>query len=89
MPRGRCCGDRGATGRSRAGRRPALGCVSGQRGWPGSSERANNELSALGHAEHQVTLERVIPFFGDPRVLLWAFLCETHRVALLANSIEA
>ena len=37
------------------------------------AERANNELAAWGHAGHEVELERVIPFFGDPRVLRWSF----------------
>jgi len=48
------------------------------------AERANNELSAWGHAGHEVTLERVVPFFGDPRVLRWAFWCETCHVSQLA-----
>ncbi len=33
------------------------------------AERANNELAVWGHAGHEVALERVIPYFGDPRVL--------------------
>lgn len=33
------------------------------------AERANGELDAWGHAGHEVTLERVIPFYGDTRVL--------------------
>lgn len=47
--------------------------------------RANNELSAWGHTGHEVTLERVIPFFGDPRVLRWVFWCETCHVSQLAS----
>lgn len=47
------------------------------------AERANNELAAWGHAGHEVTLERVIPFFGDPRVLRWSFWCETCHVSQL------
>ncbi len=47
-------------------------------------DRANHELNTWGHAEHQVTLERIIPFFGDPRVLNWAFWCETCHVSQLA-----
>lgn len=46
--------------------------------------RANNELNVWGHAGHEVTLERVIPFFGDPRMLRWAFWCETCHVSQLA-----
>lgn len=48
------------------------------------AERANGELDAWGHAGHEVTLERVIPFFGDRRVLRWAFWCETCHVSQLA-----
>ena len=48
------------------------------------AERANNELAAWGHAGHEVALERVIPFFGDRRVLRWSFWCETCHVSQLA-----
>lgn len=48
------------------------------------AERANGELDAWGHSGHEVTLERVIPFFGDPSVLRWAFWCETCHVSQLA-----
>lgn len=48
------------------------------------AERANSELNAWGHAGHDVTLERVIPFYGDSRVLRWAFWCETCHVSQLA-----
>lgn len=48
------------------------------------AERANGELDAWGHAGHEVTLERVIPFYGDTRVLRWAFWCETCHVSQLA-----
>ena len=47
-------------------------------------ECANLELRTWGHAGHQVTLERIIPFFGDPGVLNWAFWCETCHVSQLA-----
>ena len=47
-------------------------------------ECANVELRTWGHGEHQITLERVMPFFGDPRVLNWAFWCETCHVSQLA-----
>ena len=46
--------------------------------------RANGELSAWGHEGHEVTLERVLPFYGDPGVLRWAFWCETGHVSQLA-----
>ncbi len=42
-------------------------------GLPLLAERANEELGAWGHQGHGVTLERVIPFYGDRRVLRWAF----------------
>ena len=45
---------------------------------------ANKELAAWDRAEHEVALERVIPFFGDPRVLRWSFWCETCHVSQLA-----
>lgn len=48
------------------------------------ADRANSELCAWGHEAHKVTLERVIPFYGDPRVLRWAFWCETCHVSQLA-----
>lgn len=48
------------------------------------AERANGELSAWGHAGHKVTLEEVVPFFGDQGVLRWAFWCETCHVSQLA-----
>ena len=48
------------------------------------AERANGELRAWGHEGHEVTLERVVPFLGDPRVLRWAFWCETCHVSQLA-----
>ena len=48
------------------------------------AERANGELDAWGHAGHEITLERVIPFYGDPGVLRWAFWCETCHVSQLA-----
>lgn len=48
------------------------------------AERANGELDAWGHEGHEVTLERVIPFYGDPNVLRWAFWCETCHVSQLA-----
>lgn len=48
------------------------------------AERAKGELDAWGHADHEVTLERVIPFFIDRRVLRWAFWCETCHVSQLA-----
>jgi len=48
------------------------------------TERANGELSAWGHNGHEVTLERVIPFCGDPGVLRWAFWFETCHVSQLA-----
>ena len=48
------------------------------------AERANGELSAWGHDGHEVTLERVVPFFGDRRMLRWAFWCETCHVSQLA-----
>lgn len=48
------------------------------------AERANGELAAWGHEGHEVTLERVIPYFGDPGVLRWAFWCETCHVSQLA-----
>ncbi|MXV79896.1 MAG: hypothetical protein F4X58_13370 [Chloroflexi bacterium] len=48
------------------------------------AERSNNELTAWGHEGCEVTLERVIPFDGDPRVLRWAFWCETCHVSQLA-----
>ena len=48
------------------------------------AERANNELAAWGHAGHEVELERVVTFYGDPRVLRWSFWCETCHVSQLA-----
>lgn len=48
------------------------------------AERANGELDAWGHSGHEVTLEQVIPFFGDPGVLHWAFWCENCHVSQLA-----
>jgi len=48
------------------------------------AERANDELAAWGHAGHEVALERVVPFYGDPRVLRWSFWCETCHVSQLA-----
>ena len=45
------------------------------------AERANGELDAWGHADHEVTLERVHPFFGYRRVLRWALWCETCNVS--------
>ena len=46
--------------------------------------RANGELDVWNHAGHEVTPERVIPFYSDPRVLRWAFWCETCHVSQLA-----
>jgi len=48
------------------------------------AERANGELDAWGHEGHEVTLERVIPFYGDRRILRWSFWCETCNVSQLA-----
>ena len=47
------------------------------------AERVNGELSAWGHAGHEVTVERVLPFFGDPGVLSWHCWCETCHVSQL------
>ncbi len=47
-------------------------------------ERANAALSAWGHAGCEVTLERMIPFYGDPGLLRWDFWCETCHVSQLA-----
>jgi hypothetical protein len=47
-------------------------------------ERANHELCSWGHDDHQITLERVSPFFGDPQILSWSFWCETCHVSQLA-----
>ena len=45
------------------------------------AEQVNDELAAWGHAGHEVALERVKPFYGDPRVLRWTFWCEACHVS--------
>lgn len=47
------------------------------------AERANGEFSAWEHEGHEVTLERVVPFLGDPSALRWAFWRETCHVSQL------
>ncbi len=42
---------------------------------------ANRELERWGHGDHEVTLEQVRPFFGDPEVLNCSFWCETCHVS--------
>ncbi|MDE2968092.1 MAG: hypothetical protein OXS30_11500 [Chloroflexota bacterium] len=54
--------------------------------YPGDSlgrlvQLANRELREWGHSEHQVTVERITPYFGDPDVLRWSFWCETCHVS--------
>ena len=41
----------------------------------------NRELNELGHHGHQVAVERIAPYFGDPGVLRWSLWCETCHVA--------
>ena len=48
------------------------------------AERANRELSRWGHADHEVTLERMVPFVGDPSKLRCTFWCETCHVSQVA-----
>lgn len=48
------------------------------------ARNANAELRAWGHTGHQITTERVAPYFGDAGVLLWNFWCETCHVSQLA-----
>ena len=45
------------------------------------AERVNHELAVWGHAGHEVALERVKPFYGDPGVLRLTFWCETCHVS--------
>ena len=47
-------------------------------------EQANHELRNWGHGDHQVTLERISPYFGDRRLLSWRFWCETCHVSQIA-----
>ena len=52
------------------------------------AERVNHELAVWGQAGQEVALERVKPFYGDPRLLRWSLWCETchvSQVALLAR----
>jgi len=58
-------------------------CSDGPNGLALMAEAVNGELSAWGHAGHEVTLERVLPFFGDPGVLSWHCWCETCHVSQL------
>lgn len=44
-------------------------------------DRANQELRTWGHGDHEVSLERVSPFFGDAAVLHWSFWCESCHVS--------
>lgn len=46
--------------------------------------RGNEEPRAWRHAGHKVMLERVAPFFGDPRVRRWAFWSEPRHTSLPA-----
>ncbi len=48
------------------------------------AERVNDVLAAWGHAGHEVTLDRVKPFYGDPHALRWTFWCETCHVSHVA-----
>ena len=48
------------------------------------AEQANGELEAWGHAGCEISVERVLPFFGDPGVLSWHLWCETCHVSQLA-----
>ena len=46
--------------------------------WPGDAllslaERANRELAARGHDNHEISLEHAITYFGDPQVLSCTF----------------
>ena len=41
---------------------------------------ANRELRSNGHGEHEIIVERIAPFFGDPEVLDWSLWCETCHV---------
>ena len=41
---------------------------------------ANQELRSSGHGEHEIIVERIAPFFGDPDVLTWSLWCETCHV---------
>lgn len=55
------------------------------------ARNANAELEAWGHTNHQITTERVAPYFGDPGLLLWTFWCETCHVsqfALLSRPLD-
>ena len=45
------------------------------------TEQVNIELAAWGHAGHEVALERVRSFYGDPGVLRLTFWCETCHVS--------
>ena len=47
-------------------------------------ERAHGELDAWAHAGHEVSVERVIPFIGDPGLLRWVFWCESCQISQLA-----
>lgn len=42
---------------------------------------ANRELREWGHSRHQVTIERITPYFGDSQVLRCSFWCETCHVS--------
>jgi len=42
---------------------------------------ANRELREWGHDGHQVTVERITPYFGNPEVLRCSFWCETCHVS--------
>jgi len=42
---------------------------------------ANRELREWGHDGHQVAVERITPYFGNPEVLRCSFWCETCHVA--------
>lgn len=55
-------------------------------GYPGRSlgrlvQLANRELREWGHDGHQVTVERITPYFGDSQVLRCSFWCETCHVS--------
>lgn len=46
--------------------------------------QVKDDLKMWGHEGHDVTLERVAPFFGNPDVLRFLFWCETCHVAHVA-----
>ena len=50
----------------------------------GVAEAVNDELDAWGHANHEVSVERVIRFYGDPGLLRWTLWCETCHVVHVA-----